>query len=104
MKYNILYEKEAEQDLVKIITHITKELNNPSAAKNLHLKIIETLENVAMFPTSAPLSKYINLQLYGVRQITVDNFSIFYYPDTEKKNILVLFVRYAQMDFAELKL
>lgn len=104
MKFNILYEKDAEQDLIKIVTYITKELNNPTAAKKLHLKIIETLDNIANFPTSASLSKYINLQTYGIRQITVDNFSIFYYPDMENKNILVLFIKYAQMDLSKLKL
>lgn len=103
MKYDILYEREAEQDLIKIITYITKELNNPTAAKNLHLKIIEALDNAANFPTSAPLSKYINLQTYGVRQITVDNFSIYYYPDADNQNILVLYIKYAQMDLSKLK-
>lgn len=104
MKFNILYERDAEKDLIKIVTYITKELNNPTAAKNLHFKIIETLDNVANFPTCAPLSTYINLQTYGIRQITVDNFSIFYFPDMENKNILVLFIKYAQMDLSKLKL
>lgn len=104
MKFNILYEQEAEQDLIKIVVYITEELNNPTAAKKLHLKIIETLDSIATYPASASLSKYINLQAYGIRQITVDNFSIFYYPDMENKNILVLFIKYAQMDLSKLKL
>lgn len=102
MKFNILYESEAEQDLVKIITYIAKDLHNPTAAKKLHLKIIETLDNIATFPTSAPLSKYLKLQTYGIRQIAVDNFCIFYYPDTDNRNIIVLYIKFAQMDLTQL--
>ena len=86
------------------MTYIVKELHNPNAAKNLHQNVWETLNNIAEYPNSAPLTKYMKLQPYGIRQITVNNYTIFYFPNHERKQIIVLYFKYAKMDFSKLKI
>ena len=104
MKYKILFENSAEQDFLNSLTYIVNELHNPIAAKNLHNEVSKTLNNIAEFPNCAPLTKYLKLQPYGIRQITVANYTIFYCPNHERKEILVLYFKYAKMDFSKLKI
>ena len=100
----INYAAEAKKDLYDIIFYIAEELENKQAAKNLHEDIIKTINNLATYPYSAPITKYSAISIFGVRQITIKNYCIFYYPDKDKKQILILRIKYAKEDFNNLKI
>ena len=69
---------QAAEDLLEIKNYIENELQNPIAAKNTVLKIVETYENLAEFPEiGIPVERYV-LFPTDYKFVLANNYSIFY--------------------------
>lgn len=88
---------QAVEDLKEIKSYIEDELQNPTAAKNTILKIIETYESLSISPNSGiPVQKYVSFQT-DYRFALVKNYSIFY--RTENNIVKVVRIIYSKRDF-----
>ncbi|MCQ2604790.1 MAG: type II toxin-antitoxin system RelE/ParE family toxin [Spirochaetia bacterium] len=88
---------QAAEDLLEIKDYIEKELQNPIAAGNTVLKIIEAYENLAYFPDiGIPVERYVSFPT-DYRFVLANNYSIFY--RLENKIVKVIRIVYSRRDF-----
>lgn len=98
--YKVELSPQAVEDLKEIKSYIEDELQNPTAAKNTILKIIETYESLSISPNSGiPVQKYVSFQT-DYRFILANNYSIFY--RIEDKTIKVVRILYSRRDFVNI--
>lgn len=98
--YKVELSPQAIEDLKEIKSYIEDELQNPTAAKNTILKIIETYESLSISPNSRiPVQKYVSFQT-DYRFILANNYSIFY--RIEDKTIKVVRILYSRRDFVNI--
>ena len=91
---------QAAEDLLEIKNYIENELQNPIAAKNTVLKIVETYENLAEFPeTGIPVERYV-LFPTDYKFVLANNYSIFY--RIEDKIVRVIRIMYSKRDFVRI--
>ena len=91
---------QAAEDLLEIKNYIENELQNPIAAKNTVLKIVETYENLAEFPeTGIPVERYV-LFPTDYKFVLANNYSIFY--RIEDKIVRVIRILYSKRDFVRI--
>lgn len=97
--YKVELSPKAVDDLKEIKSYIEDELQNPIAAKNTTLKIIETYESLASSPNSGiPVQKYVSFQT-DYRFALSNNYSIFY--RTESNIVKVVRIIYSRRDFVK---
>ena len=91
---------QAAEDLLEIKNYIENELQNPIAAKNTVLKIVETYENLAEFPERGiPVERYV-LFPTDYKFVLANNYSIFY--RIEDKIVRVVRIMYSKRDFVRI--
>ena len=91
---------QAAEDLLEIKNYIENELQNPIAAKNTVLKIVEAFENLAEFPeTGIPVERYVLFPTY-YKFVLANNYSIFY--RIEDKIVRVIRIMYSKRDFVRI--
>jgi len=91
---------QAAEDLLEIKNYIENELQNPIAAKNTVLKIVETYENLAEFPEiGIPVERYV-LFPTDYKFVLANNYSIFY--RIEDKIVRVIRIMYSKRDFVRI--
>lgn len=101
---NLTLKETAVKDLSELLQYISVDLCNPTAAKKLHIEIMETFDRICMFPKSAPLVNFLIPRQLGVRKQVVKNFCIFYSYNEAANNVVILYIQYAGRDFDKLKL
>lgn len=92
----------AEHDLQSIINYISKELQNPSAAKTLLVKIVENVDHLKTFPKRFPLVNDIILANQGVRKATIENYLVFYTVSESNKRVTIIRILYAKRNWEDL--
>lgn len=98
--YKVELSPQAVEDLKEIKSYIEDELQNPTAAKNTILKIIETYESLSISANSGILvQKYVSFET-DYRFILANNYSIFY--RIEDKTIKVVRILYSRRDFVNI--
>ena len=91
---------QAAEDLLEIKNYIENELQNPVAAHNTVLKIVETYENLAEFPEAGiPVSRYVPFPT-DYKFVFANNYSIFY--RIEDKIVRVIRIMYSKRDFVRI--
>ncbi len=91
---------QAAEDLLEIKNYIENELQNPIAAKNTVLKIVETYENLAEFPEiEIPVERYVAFPT-DYKFVLANNYSIFY--RIEDKIVRVIRIMYSKRDFVRI--
>lgn len=94
----------AAKEINEILSYIAVKLKNPIAARNVHNAILNTVENLCIFPQSAALTKSATANAYGARQQIVKNFCMFYYYNSDADEVRILHVHYAAKDFDNMNL
>ena len=90
----------ATEDLIEIRDYITKELENPTAAANVVRKIIESYEQLKVFPMmGVNLSAKINIQT-DFRYLVSGSYIVFYRADDEF--VYVYRILYAGRDYLKI--
>ena len=91
---------QAAEDLLEIKNYIENELQNPIAAKNTVLNIIETYENLSTFSeTGIPVERYVPFPT-DYKFVLANNYSIFYRIDGDI--VRVIRIMYSKRDFARI--
>ena len=91
---------QAAEDLLEIKNYIENELQNPIAAHNTVLNIVETYENLSSLAEAGiPVERYVPFPT-DYKVVLTNNYSIFYRIDG---NIVrVIRILYSKRDFARI--
>lgn len=100
--YNLEYLPVALNDMVDIVSYISKELGNPKAAENLSNEFAESAEGLKDFPYSNPVYFPLRPLKKEYRKLLIKNFIIFYYVDEKAKYITIARVMYAKKDYGKI--
>lgn len=96
--YKLEYLPIARQDMIEIVLYISRELNDPTAAENVAVELIEAGESVLSFPYANPTYIPIRPLKHEYRKLCVRNYLMFCWVDEEKKLVTVARVIYARRD------
>lgn len=98
--FEIKVAPQAAEDLLEIKNYIENELQNPIAAENTILKIIETYENLVDFPDlGIPVERYVSFPT-DYRFLLANNYSIFY--RIEDNFVKIIRIIYSKRDFVRI--
>ena len=91
---------QAAKDLLEIKNYIENELQNPTAAHNTVLNIVETYENLStLVEAGIPVERYIPFPT-DYKFVLANNYSIFYRIDGDI--VRVIRIMYSKRDFARI--
>lgn len=94
MSYNIIYTKEAEQDLVDIYEYIAIKLLMPETAKKQTRRIMEAIEGLIEMPGRHKLFEDEPWHSKGLRTLPVDNYLVFYLVLEEGNTVAIVRIMY----------
>lgn len=97
--YKLEYLPSARRDMIEIVRYISKDLDNPAAADELAVALIEAAERLTDFPYSCPVYMPIKSLKHEYRKLLVKNYLMFYWVDEAKKIITIARVIYARRDY-----
>ena len=100
--YKLEYLPVARQDMVEIVRYISQELQNPTAADQLAVELIEAGDCILRFPYANPSYTPIRPLKHEYRKLLVQNYFIFYWVDEAKQLVTVARVVYAKRDYERL--
>ena len=100
--YKLEYLPVARRDMVEIVRYISQELQNPTAADQLAVELIEAGDDVPKFPYTNPAFIPIRPLKHEYRKLLVQNYFMFYWVDEGKKLVTVARVVYAKRDYERL--
>ncbi|MBO4404626.1 MAG: type II toxin-antitoxin system RelE/ParE family toxin [Treponema sp.] len=98
--FKVKVSPQAAEDLLEIKEYIENELQNPIAAQNTILQIVETYEDLVNFPESGiPVDRYVNFPT-NYKFVLANNYSIFYRIEGEL--VKVVRILYSKRDFVRI--
>ncbi len=98
-QYKVQITDKALADMEEIYNYIAMQLQAPGNAIGQYNRIANTIEELNMFPQKARLMEFEQEHAIGLRQLMVDNYSIFYVIENEK--VIVMRVLYSASDIEE---
>lgn len=100
--YKLEYLPVARRDMIEIVRYISQELQNPTAADQLAMELIEAGDSIPKFPYANPAFIPIRPLKHEYRKLLVQNYFMFYWVDEIKKLVTVARVVYARRDYERL--
>jgi len=88
--------------MIEIVRYISQELQNPTAADQLAMELIEAGDSIPKFPYANPAFIPIRPLKHEYRKLLVQNYFMFYWVDEVKKLVTVARVVYARRDYERL--
>lgn len=82
----------------EIYNYIATQLKAPENAMGQYNRIAEAIEGLHVFPERAKLMESEPERIMGLRQLVVDNYSVFYV--IEDRQVIVTRVLYSAMDIS----
>ena len=101
-EYQYQFTQKAEDDLDSIVSYISQELANPTAAKHFISRLQERIEEIRHFPESGSAVVNEFLPGWNIRKKIVNNYLMYYLADTDKKTITVLRIVYGKRNVDEI--
>ena len=98
-KYSVKLTNRALRDLDGIYTYIAHNLLVPETAANQVDRIEDAILSLEDFPTRCPLRKVGAYSNLGYRQILIDNYTAVYRIDENKKEVIIITIRYTPSQF-----
>lgn len=92
----------AKQDIDSTVEYIAKQLNNPTAARELMTKLNNIVDSICAFPRSSHDCKCYLIDDENVRCSLVNNYALIYEILDDKREIHILRFVYARMDLFNL--
>ena len=92
----------ATEDLDNTLSYISKELCNPVAAKNLFVKIEETIDRICDFPESCPVVENDYVVSKDIRKAVIDNYIMYYLFQEDKRLVSILRIVYGRRNLDEI--
>ncbi len=93
--------KKAEADLDDIVSYIAIELSNSQAELDFVDKLQKMIGEVQLFPESGSLVNNEFLSGFAIKKKLVGNYIMYYLPDFEEKEIIVLRIIYGKRNMDE---
>ena len=100
--YKLEYLPVARRDMIEIVRYISQELQNPTAADQLAMELIEAGDSIPKFPYANPAFIPIRPLKHEYRKLLVQNYFMFYWVDEVNKLVTVARVVYARRDYKRL--
>ena len=100
--YKLEYLPVARRDMIEIVRYISQELQNPTAADQLAMELIEAGDSIPKFPYANPAFIPIRPLKHEYRKLLVQNYFMFYWVVEVKKLVTVARVVYARRDYKRL--
>jgi len=100
-QYKIEYTDEAIQDLRDIYEYISFALNQPSIAKAHTKRIREEIQKLNFLPLRYKTVDWEPWAAYGLRQMLVGHYVVFYLVKDEKQIIRIMRIMYGRRNFPE---
>ncbi|MGY0694990.1 type II toxin-antitoxin system RelE/ParE family toxin [Virgibacillus sp. FSP13] len=98
-KYKILITDNALSDMEKIYLYIAKQIQAPEVAMGQYNRIADTIETLDTFPERVKLMESEQERSLGLRQIPVDNFSVFFHIREDR--VIITNVLYSASDISK---
>ena len=102
MKYNVVIEKTAENDLIEILDYITDTLKEPKIASNIYRLIKNEILSLEDMPFRFRIVNEEPFRSVGVRRISVKNYSAFYVVDEENRTVHIFRILYNRREWQNL--
>lgn len=83
-QYTVQIADKALADMEEIYNYIAIQLQAPANAMGQYNRIAEAVEGLGVFPERVKLMDSEPERMIGLRQLTVDNYSVFYVIEDEK--------------------
>ena len=96
--YNVIYSPEAASDLRSVYSYIAFTLKEPDTAKNLADKIRAEIRKLDRQPERYAPVDWEPWQSMGMRKLPVGNYVVFYWADTENKEVNITRIFYGGRD------
>ena len=101
-KWGYQLTQKADADLDDIVGYIAVELANPTAASDFMDKLQDAIEEARSFPESGSLVINEFVPNAEVRKKQVDNYIMYYLPDSDEKMIFILRIVYGRRNMDEI--
>lgn len=98
-RYKVQITDRALADMEEIYNYIAKQLLTPETAMEQYNRIAESIEKLDMFPERVKLMETKEGRVMGLRQMPVDNFSVFFHIREDR--VIVTNVLYSASDLAK---
>ena len=96
----VVFSLVAEHDLGDLFIYITKNLNNPIAAKNIVEKILRRSKELEGFPEMGASLRTLDSRLGSYRYLIIDNYLLIYKVVIQE--VSVVRILYARSDYVRL--
>ena len=100
--YKLEYLPAARQDMIEIVRYVSQELQNPTAADQLAVELIEAGDGIPGFPYANPSYTPIRPLKHEYRKLLVQNYFMFYWVVEAEQLVTVARVVYAKRDHERL--
>lgn len=94
MTFDIEISYQADSDLRSIYEYIAFELQSPLIAVEQLKRIENKINSLDEMPERFQIYRKENSHLSGIRQMCIDNYSVFFYSNKEKKKVVIIRVLY----------
>ena len=101
-RYKILMTEPATDDLVGIAEYISKELQEPVAARKLVSKIKNAVMSLAKMPTRYATVSDAHLAAQGIRKLPVENYIVFCTVSEQGEDVTVIRILYGKRDWEQI--
>ena len=98
-KYIVKLLSAAYRNLEDIFTYIATELNAEQSAMNIIEKLEEAIFSLEIMPRHGAKRRVGAYANKGYRQLFVKNFTVIYRIDEEKKQVIIVAVKYSKSQF-----
>ena len=95
-EYKVQMTNKALSDMEKIYYYILNVLKSPETAMNQYKRIAEVIKSLNVFPERVKIMNTEIEKVMGLRQIRIDNYSIFFVVEDDK--VIVTRVIYSASD------
>ena len=95
-QYKVQITDKALADMEEIYNYIAIQLQAPENAIGQYNRIAKAIEGLNMFPEKVRLMESEQERVMGLRQLVIDNYSVFYVIETE--SVIVMRVLYSASD------
>ena len=95
-QYKVQITDKALADMEEIYNYIAIQLQAPENAMGQYNRIAKAIEELSIFPEKIRLMESKQERMMGLRQFSVDNYSVFYVIENER--VIVMRVLYSASD------
>lgn len=102
MKFKIIIDASAQKDLRDILNYIADTLLEPEIARRIYFSIRSQIMSLDEFPMRHPVIKEEPYATLGIRRIPVENYTTFYFVNTDKYEVHILRILYNRREWQNL--